>query len=620
MKKIILIFSAIYFAMSAFAQTPEKINFQGVIRDASNNLLTNQLIGYEFTVMMGSPTGTIVYQEFSTTTTNNFGLINVVIGEGNVASGSTSDIMWSDGPYFLKTAIDFAGGTNYNDMGVSKLLNVPYSLRTLRAGFSESVDYNKLSNKPSLIITTQQAAKLGLITITNSANVDTIRRDIDTNLTKVSFPGIGTTAGTAYEMIWTEKNDSSVYYPSGNVGFGIDSSATFNGSALHVGGGILQRGIPSDSVEGLMYYDSASNVNYGPGTYYYYDDIVQKQTFNVEAAFYYQAYFIDSTQTVPDIVENNDMIIQANLGIGSNIDIGYTFNENNIAIVDSIIELYFDDTSSSSSFPSSDWKIKFNDQNSGGQSYFAIEDVHAGRVPFKLMAETPESSFFVNANGELGLGTNNPTTKLDMISGTVTATALVGNASGLTGIPAGTGTTQNAGSVTLEADNDNDNTGEIIFETKNTPRVVIANNGNLGIGNSSPSNKLDVNGTATITNLKVNEKLIVSGTLSNAIFSDPTSGTVTLNYDVAGKNTIIFNSAGGILTIDGFQNGVVGQKVTLINLSSSNTINFNRFISSSPQQIRFPSYPNFTPLSLPQYGTVTFVFDGYYWNCTDQVM
>ena len=61
-------------------------------------------------------------------TTNENGVVTLEIGDGTVVTGNLDTIDWKKGPYFLKTEIDPAGGTNYTITGTSQLLSVPYAL------------------------------------------------------------------------------------------------------------------------------------------------------------------------------------------------------------------------------------------------------------------------------------------------------------------------------------------------------------------------------------------------------------------------------------------------------------------------------------------------------------
>jgi hypothetical protein len=133
MKKLYTILAAIILAASVFAQAPEKMSYQAVIRDASNDLVTGSVIGMQISLLQGSASGTAVYEETQTPTSNINGLVSIEIGSGTVVNGDFSAIDWVNGPYFIKTETDPAGGTNYTITGTSQLLSVPYALHAKTA-------------------------------------------------------------------------------------------------------------------------------------------------------------------------------------------------------------------------------------------------------------------------------------------------------------------------------------------------------------------------------------------------------------------------------------------------------------------------------------------------------
>ncbi len=119
----------ILFSISiCFSQVPQGINYQGVARDNSGNILPNQLTGLRISLHSGSGNGPTVYQETHAATTNNFGLFNIQIGGGIVVSGTFNTISWGTSTWFVQVEMDATGGTNYQDMGASQLLSVPYAL------------------------------------------------------------------------------------------------------------------------------------------------------------------------------------------------------------------------------------------------------------------------------------------------------------------------------------------------------------------------------------------------------------------------------------------------------------------------------------------------------------
>jgi hypothetical protein len=133
MKKFYSICAALLMTASVFAQTPEKMSYQAIVRDASNKLLTSKAVGMQISILQGSTTGTSVYVETQTPTTNTNGLVSIEIGNGTAMSGTFSGIDWVNGPYFIKTETDPNGGTNYTISGTSQLLSVPYALHAKTA-------------------------------------------------------------------------------------------------------------------------------------------------------------------------------------------------------------------------------------------------------------------------------------------------------------------------------------------------------------------------------------------------------------------------------------------------------------------------------------------------------
>jgi hypothetical protein len=128
MNKFQTILAVLLLTASTFAQAPEKMSYQAVVRDSGDALVSNQTVGMQISVLQTTATGTAVYVETQTPTTNANGLVSIEIGVGNVVSGDFSTIDWSAGPYFIKTETDPTGGANYTITGTSELLSVPYAL------------------------------------------------------------------------------------------------------------------------------------------------------------------------------------------------------------------------------------------------------------------------------------------------------------------------------------------------------------------------------------------------------------------------------------------------------------------------------------------------------------
>ncbi len=134
MKKVILFITAVLtfhiqlFTFNSFAQAPQKMSYQAVIRNSSDVLISSSTIGMRFSILQGSAAGSAIYVETQTTSTNNNGLVSLEIGSGTIITGTFSAINWAAGPYFIKTETDPSGGTAYTISGTSQLLSVPYAL------------------------------------------------------------------------------------------------------------------------------------------------------------------------------------------------------------------------------------------------------------------------------------------------------------------------------------------------------------------------------------------------------------------------------------------------------------------------------------------------------------
>ncbi len=135
MKKILLTITGFVVTLLAVAQSPNLMNYQGVARNAVGNVLPSQPIGLRLSVLSGSPTGSVVYQETRNVTTNAFGLFNVVVGSPGAitTTGTIAGINWTafgtgSGSKFLQVEIDPIGGTNYFNVGSTQLVSVPYAL------------------------------------------------------------------------------------------------------------------------------------------------------------------------------------------------------------------------------------------------------------------------------------------------------------------------------------------------------------------------------------------------------------------------------------------------------------------------------------------------------------
>ena len=272
MKKIYTLFTALLINILCFAQTPEKMTFQAVIRDASNALLVNQSIGMQISILQGSSSGTAVYVETQTPTSNANGLVSIEIGGGTMVSGDISTIDWANGPYFIKTETDPTGGTTYTITGTSKLLSVPYALYAENSGDTTKWQLNGDSlyyNNGNVGINTL-SPRAYLHVNSSSTKTALLIENTGTTSAKIVLNQAGSANGQPYFIV--SRNDGKFVIGNasngiaaqiildslGNVGIGTASPAR----KLHVNNVMRlepRATAPTLPAEGDMYMDSTTH-------------------------------------------------------------------------------------------------------------------------------------------------------------------------------------------------------------------------------------------------------------------------------------------------------------------------------------------------------------------------
>ncbi len=128
MKKSVSLFVLSCLHLCVQAQAPQGINYQSILRNGSNQILSSTNVGVSMNLHQLTSSGIVVYSEHFSTTTTSLGMINLVIGQGIPDLGTFSTIDWGQGPYFAEISIDQTGGTNYSSLGTQQLMSVPYAL------------------------------------------------------------------------------------------------------------------------------------------------------------------------------------------------------------------------------------------------------------------------------------------------------------------------------------------------------------------------------------------------------------------------------------------------------------------------------------------------------------
>lgn len=159
MKKKTLTLAAVLSAIILFAQPPQTFKYQAVVRDSIGIVLSNQNVSFQISILKGSASGTLIYSEIHDTITNEFGIINLEIGNGEVTSGDFTIINWGIDSYFLQIEMDATESKNYLFMGTSQLLTVPYALHASGGG---DPSYQSDENSPDSAVFVDNSGNIGI--------------------------------------------------------------------------------------------------------------------------------------------------------------------------------------------------------------------------------------------------------------------------------------------------------------------------------------------------------------------------------------------------------------------------------------------------------------------------
>ncbi|WP_378178126.1 hypothetical protein [Aquimarina sp. SS2-1] len=127
MKKIIsnfLLFSMLFYCTLLSAQSVQKnfINYQGVARSASGDILVDESINIQIAIKFGAPDIAASYVENHTVTTNPNGVFGLLIGNGTAVTGDFNTLPWGGIASYVTVSVNGA------EVGTNELMAVPYAI------------------------------------------------------------------------------------------------------------------------------------------------------------------------------------------------------------------------------------------------------------------------------------------------------------------------------------------------------------------------------------------------------------------------------------------------------------------------------------------------------------
>ena len=235
MKIVLTILLFVTVTLNVFSQAPEKMTYQAIIRAQDNSLVINSNISLRILVHQGTAAGVVVYQETHSAVTNNNGLVSLEIGKGTIITGNFSKIAWDKGPFFIETQVDVAGGKNYNIIGITELLSVPYALHAKTA--------ERLVGPNATTIATR-AAIISFVKSRNIASSD-INNTIECTTSAILTLTSGFSDMLIGDTINLEAHNGAVLTIQGtggvNINYTANGSAKFGSNAGNVRFGFLRK-------------------------------------------------------------------------------------------------------------------------------------------------------------------------------------------------------------------------------------------------------------------------------------------------------------------------------------------------------------------------------------------
>lgn len=260
-------------------QAPQAFDFQGVARDASGAVLSDQPIGLMVSILTDNPNGTVVYRESHAVTTSPFGLFTIAVGQGTPLLGTLAGVDWANGAKYIRLGMDPNGGNAYQDLGATQLLSVPYALHAGSGGGSLDDAYDLggpgqgrtiNADAGAVQITNGGTNPTGLQVSTSVPSSTAIRADhtgVGVGLRASSLDPANTFAAIQATTNSTDPNNSAIIGSNDGAGFAVSGqipstatgTAAVYGSNLRTDGGSGVTGIGFNGVVG----QAQNGIGYG---------------------------------------------------------------------------------------------------------------------------------------------------------------------------------------------------------------------------------------------------------------------------------------------------------------------------------------------------------------------
>jgi len=478
MKSITVLILLCLFAFNLAAQSPQAFSYQAIALSKTGIALSEKPIIVKISLLDGSATGVLQYQESHTATTSIEGIFNLSVGQGMIGSGNFLTVNWKGGKVFLKSEYDFGDGKGFSLAGVTQLLSVPYSLYAQNAAKSLNDKDTLATNEIQSLSRSGKAlsiSKGNTILLPDSTQWKTAANNIFYNNGKV---GIGTSTPRSFlDVVSTEGNSQYTLNLSSTNAKGQAGVTSWNDN-----GGWLKATLLGSQVS-----DGAAFGNNGEGTVQFLSNFGAKN-------------MLMGTLNSQDLILGTNNKDRLHIVSGGNVGIGTKSPLNKLDVRGSNL-----DESALITLGNSDYSHALylfggrqNDPNpfltwnAGDPLRFATISGDNNWASFRERMR-------ISATGDVGIGTTSPTARLDIRSDTPDDVKLfrIGNSDNTHFLQLFGGRQSNSYPNIAYNIGDNLQFGNLdltVNPVNFIPRMTITSTGNVGIATINPKSRVQVSG------------------------------------------------------------------------------------------------------------------------------
>jgi len=208
---VILAFVCLSYFFAQAQNVPQGIAYQAVaIKDGAYSVAgqnpqaiywSNKDIKVRFTIFEKYPNGSAQYSELHEITTDDYGVFNVIIGQGMAMSGDFESIPWELGTAHLQVEIDFESTNTFTLTSMERFWSVPYAFVTNQTdGSNLDSALDDLNNKYDYLKNRDKDTVIGNEGVSYQT-LDSINKALQAQIAALKFSDKDTVVGNELQTL-----------------------------------------------------------------------------------------------------------------------------------------------------------------------------------------------------------------------------------------------------------------------------------------------------------------------------------------------------------------------------------------------------------------------------------